>query len=250
LENIIGSAVRSNAEVNASVACGARFLRGGGAILGAAGLAVSAYGIAQTPSRQRGDVVRRQVVGFAGGLIGSEIAAGLLAVGAGLLAATPPGWVVIGVGLVGGIAGGIIADAVIFAPHYETIGRRMGAGYAVDPKRPLGGGAPAAGPTGVTVLPVIRRVVVTIQRTDTQLTLSCRAYLQAALSIGLSVERASAFARRHATAAGLRWLAGDPSPRTDAAMRSSDIAATAGSNVIFELSRVQRDELAALAAAL
>jgi hypothetical protein len=246
-EYILGSAVRANPEVTASVARGARFLRGGGAVLGVAGLAISAYDIVKAPPEQRANVAKRQAVGFAGGLIGSEVAVGLLSVGAGLLAATPPGWVVIGVGLIAGIAGSLIAERTFFPPHHEPIAKRMGAGYAIDPRHPQGGTGFAPGTTGPTVLPVIRQVIIAMQRSDTQATISRRAYFQAALSVGLPADQAGAFADRHASPTGLRWLSGDPSPRTDAAVRPSDIAAMAGKQVIFELSPMQRDELAALA---
>jgi hypothetical protein len=125
----------------------------------------------------------------------------------------------------------------------------MGAGYAVNPQQRGVGAGPAVGTTGTTVLPVIRQVEITIQRVDTQLTLSRRAYVQAALSVGLSAEQADAFAARYASPSGLRWMAGDPSPRTDATMRPSDIAVMAGKRVIFELNPAQRDELASMTAA-
>ena len=247
-EYILGSAVRSNAEVTASVARGARFLRGGGAVLGVAGLAVSAYDIAHAPAGQRGALAERHAVGFAGGLVGSEAAAGLLAIGAGLLAATPPGWVVIGVGLIGGIAGGVIADRIFYPPKHEPIARRMAAGYAIDPHHHYVGTGLTGDTKGPTVLPVIHQVIITVQRGDTQATLSRRGYFQASLSVGLTADQASAYANRHASATGLHWLAGDPSPSNDSTVRPSDIAATAGHRVIFQLNSDQREELAALAA--
>jgi hypothetical protein len=119
----------------------------------------------------------------------------------------------------------------------------------VNPQQREVGGSPGIGTTGTTLLPVIRQVEITIQRVDTQLTLSRRAYLQAAFSVGLGTEQANAFAARYASPVGLRWLAGDPSPRTDAVMRPSDIAVMAGKRVIFALNPAQRDELASLTAA-
>jgi hypothetical protein len=192
-------------------------------------------------------VAERHAVGFAGGLVGSEVAAGLLAIGAGLLAATPPGWVVIGIGLIGGIAGGVIADRIFYPPKYEPIAERMAAGYAIDPDHPYVGTGSTSRTTGRTVLPVIHQVVITVARGDTQATLSRRGCLQAALSVGLPADQAGAYANRHATATGLHWLAGDPSPRNDSTVRPSDIAATAGQRVIFQLNSDERKELAALA---
>lgn len=91
-ESILGSSTISNPKVNASIARAARHLRTGGAVLGVAGLAVTAVDIANTPAGQRGAVATQAGITFAGGLIGSEIAAGLVTVGAALLlGATPAG---------------------------------------------------------------------------------------------------------------------------------------------------------------
>jgi hypothetical protein len=244
---ILGSAARSNAEVNASVARGARQLRIGGGILGVAGLAVTAHDIYQAPPERRGAVAQRHAVGFAGGLIGAEIGVGLLAVGAGLLAATPPGWVVLAVGLIAGVAGSIIADRVFYPPEHEAIGNRMAAGYAVDPNRRYAPGGTTPGRIGPTTLPIISQVTLVVRANDDQATLSRRAYYQAGLSAGLPSSQAEAFADRHTSPTGLSWVAGDPSPRTGAAMSQADIAATAGRSVVFSLNSVQRNELVALA---
>jgi hypothetical protein len=246
-EDILGSAVRSNAEVTASVARGARFLRRGGAVLGVTGLAVSAYDIARAPAGQRGAVAQQQALGFAGGLVGSEVAAGLLAIGAGLFAATPPGWVVIGVGLVGGLVGGVISDRIFYPPKHEPIAHRMAAGYAIDPHHHYVGTGLTRHDTGPTVLPVIHEVVITVELGDTSATLSRRAHLQAALSVGLPKEQAVAYASRHASATGLYRVAGDSSLHNDSRVRPSEIATRAGQRVIFYLNSKEREELAALA---
>ena len=246
---ILKSAAASNAEVSASVSRGARYLKGGGAILGVAGLGVSAYQIYQAPPEQRGAVAERSAVGFAGGLIGGEIAVGLLTVGAALLVATPPGWIIMAVGLVGGIAGGIIADHVFYPPKEEPISSRLSRGYAIDAHRlssyqgplPLGSGA------GATSLPLIRQVTIVIQRNDTQTTLTYRGYFLAARSAGLSVDEANAFADRYTSASkNLQWISGDPSPKSSATVRAGDIAATVGKPVIFSLNDAVRGELTKL----
>ncbi len=246
-EHILGSAVRSNVEVNASVARGARFFRGGGAVLGVAGLAISVCEVASALPEQRGALVHRQAIGFAGGLIGSEIGVGLLAVGAGFLAATPPGWVVIGVGLVAGVAGGMISDRMYFPPDHKPLATRLGAGYAVDPRQHHAGAYYPSGTIAATTLPVIQQVTVTVEKGDSQMSISRRAHSQAALSIGLPAEQADAFARRHASATGMQWVSGDPSPTTDASVRLSDMAASVGRKIVFKLNTMQRDELAELA---
>ena len=221
-------------------------MRGGGAVLGVAGLALTAYQIAQAPPEQRVAVAERSAVGFAGGLIGAEVGAALLAVGAGLLMATPPGWIVLGVGLIAGIAGSLIADHIFYPPQYEPVARSLASGYAIDPRHPTRY-ASVSTDARSTLLPVITQVTLTIQRGDTQSLLSHRAQLQAALSVGLQQDQANAYADRNSSQSGLQWVSGDPSPKSDAAVRSSDISATVGKQIIFLLNASQRAELAGLA---
>lgn len=248
LERILQGASKSNAAVNADVANSARFLRRSGGVLAVAGLAITAHEVIQAPPAQRGALVQRQAVGFAGGLIGAEVGAGLLAVGCGLLATTPPGWIIIGVGLVAGVAGGMIADRVFYLEDYRPVEAQMRAGIAFDPRSPVLMPTITSGGIASTTLPVIRQVTIIVRGSDTQATLAHRAYLQAAASVGLPSAVQSDFAERHAITGGLSWVAGDPSPGNGAAMRAGDIAASAGKPVIFELSATQRAELASAAA--
>lgn len=106
-ENLIRSASTSNAGVDRSVARAARHLRLGGGVLGGLALAMSVREIAAAPAEQRGTIVKHQAVGLAGGLVGGEVMAGAAAIGLGLLMATPPGWLVLTIGLVAGIGGGM-----------------------------------------------------------------------------------------------------------------------------------------------
>lgn len=245
-EYILGSATRSNPEFNASVARGARLLRGGGAVLGVAGLSISAYDIWQTAPGQRLQVAERHGVGFAGGLVGAEVAGGLLAIGAGLLLATPPGWIVIGVGLVGGIAGSMIADRVFYPKEYQPAADQFRAGMVVDPQNPY---RKITRPVGIgnTTLPVVEQITLVVRSGDTPATLIRRANLQAAASVGLLPAQQSAFADRQGSTSGLTWISGDPTPHNDHAMRPTDLAVTAGKPIVFKLSPSQRSELAALA---
>ncbi|WBH16008.1 hypothetical protein [Sphingomonas radiodurans] len=137
---IIGSATRSNPGFNASVARGARILRGGGGVLAVAGLGVTAHDIWRAPANQRGAVAQRHAVGIAGGIIGAEVAAGLVMVGAGLLVATPPGWIIIAVGLVGGIAGSMIADHYFYPDNHQTAASTLASGRVLQctANNPLG----------------------------------------------------------------------------------------------------------------
>ncbi|GAA3725069.1 hypothetical protein GCM10022268_36320 [Sphingomonas cynarae] len=241
-ENMLGSATRSNPEYNAKIARGAKLLKGGGGVLAVAGLAVTAHDIWQAPADQRGKVLTRHGVGFAGGLIGAEVAGGLLTIGAGLLLATPPGWLVLAVGLVGGIAGGVIVDRLVYPEDHVPTATDLGNGMAVDPLRlPTKASSSRTG----TTLPVVEQIRIVVRRDDTPETIIQRASMQAAASVGLDAERQRAFADR--SGSNLIWRSGDPSPGTDRTMRGGDIAATAGQSVIFRLSDSQRSELAALA---
>ncbi len=247
-EALIGSATRSNAGVNESMARGARLLKGGGGVLAVAGLGLTAYDIYKAPPQQRGAVATRHAIGFAGGLVASEIGVGLLTIGAGLLLATPPGWVVLAVGLVAGAAGGIIADRIFYPDDYRPAAARLGAGIAIDPRRPGAGAAPGHGQQASTVLPMIERVDVVVKANDTQATLSRRAYRLAAASAGLPDDVQEQFAMRYASATGLSWIAGDPSPRNGPGLTRGDLAATTGQHIVFDLNAAQRAELAGLAA--
>lgn len=247
-EALIGSATRSNVGVNESIARGAKLLKGGGGVLAVAGLGLTAYDIYKAPQEQRGAVATRHAIGFAGGLVASEIGVGLLTIGAGLLLATPPGWVVLAVGLVAGAVGGYIADRIFYPDDYRPAADRLGAGIAIDPRRPGAGLAPGYGRQASTVLPVIDRVDIVVAANDTQATLSNRAYRLAAASAGLPADIQAQFARRYASATGLRWVAGDPSPRTGPGITQGDLALTAGRHIVCELNAAQRAELAGLAA--
>jgi hypothetical protein len=131
-EALLLSANRSNPAVTAAVARGARSLRFGGGVLSVIGLAASAGTIAAAPPEQRRRVAAEAGVGFVGGAVAGEVATGILMVGAALLAASPPGWLVIGVGLAAGIAGGNIATHYFFPEDHAPVANRMSSGRVVD----------------------------------------------------------------------------------------------------------------------
>lgn len=131
-EALLRSANTSNAGVNQSVVRGARALRFGGGVLAVAGIAVSAGTIAAAPPEERGRLAARTGVGIAGGFVAGEVATGLLMVGAALLLASPPGWLVIGVGLAAGVAGGMAADRIFYPEDYRPVGSQLGQGSTID----------------------------------------------------------------------------------------------------------------------
>lgn len=99
LRRVIGSAGRTNAGVDAAVLRSARTLRNGGVVLMVAGAGLTAYEYSQTPRAERGEFLRREGAAFAGGAIATGLATALL------LTFALPGLVVVGAGLLAGMAG-------------------------------------------------------------------------------------------------------------------------------------------------
>ncbi|MGH8083198.1 MAG: hypothetical protein ACREP7_21645 [Lysobacter sp.] len=64
----------------------------------------------KAPEAQKPRVASREIGGFLGGAVGSSIGTGLAVAGAGLLLGTPPGWVLIGAGIVGGAIVGYLGS--------------------------------------------------------------------------------------------------------------------------------------------
>lgn len=72
------------------------------------GASVGVHAVATAPPEERGRVAAEETGGFAGGALGGAAgtAGGVLV--AGLLVSNPAGWIVLGLGVVGGIGGGYI----------------------------------------------------------------------------------------------------------------------------------------------
>ena len=197
--------------------------RGGVPPLGLAGLAVSAYDIYSAPPGQRGKVAAHEGVDAVGGLIASEGAVGLLGIGAVALGlATPPGWVVLAVGLVAGIAGSYLADRAIFPEDYKPVMGRLGAGIAIEPNRRYAmDDAATHGLGGQIAVPTAQTgdtVQLTIGQTDTEATIARTALAHGCHNPPGSDRAAQdAFIRRFANspdlAPGARtWSSGDSFP--------------------------------------
>ena len=252
-ERILGSAVRDNVKVTADVARASKFLKRGGAALGLAGLAVSAYDIYSAPPGQRGKVAAHEGVDAVGGLIASEGAVGLLGIGAVALGlATPPGWVVLAVGLVAGIAGSYLADRAIFPEDYKPVMGRLGAGIAIEPnQRYAMDDAATHGLGGQIAVPTAQTgntVQLTIGQTDTEATIARTALRTAAQSAGLDRAAQDAFIRRFANspdlAPGARtWSSGDSFPRDGAPVQPNDFVRMRGQTIDWPLTADQLSEL-------
>jgi hypothetical protein len=100
LRRVIGSAGRTNATVDASVLRHARALRTGGTVLMVLGAGLTLREYQQTSTAERPEFIRREAAGFAGGAIAAGLATAVL------LTFALPGLVVVGLGLIAGVAGG------------------------------------------------------------------------------------------------------------------------------------------------
>lgn len=252
-QHILGRAVVDDAKTTARVAEAARFFRRGGAALGVLGLGVSAYTIATAPPEQRARVAEHEAVDFAGGLVMSEAAVGLLGVGAALLAATPPGWLIIGVGLVAGIAGSYIADRTFFPEDYRPVAGRLGAGVAIHPTRRYAMDDVATHGLANQVIapsaPLGDAVRMVVGPEDTEPTLAQRALRRAAQGAGLERGAQDAFVRRYANSpdlapGGRTWSTGAAGfPRDGAPVDPQDFIRLRGRVIDWPLTPEQLDDL-------
>jgi hypothetical protein len=127
-EYFLRGATKPNVEVTAQLMRGAQFLRRGGGILALAGVIVTEEEIRRAPAAQRAEIVEHEAAGFVGGFVAGEGAVGtVLAVSAAFALATPPGWILLGIGVVAGVVGSYAADRLLFhdrgADAVETIRR-------------------------------------------------------------------------------------------------------------------------------
>lgn len=106
LESVLKGATRSNKKITEQVVKATRFLRHGGAALSVLGIGLSAIEVCQAPPERRVDVAGEAFAGFAGGAVVGGVATAIL------VFAGPPGWVLIGVGFLAGVAGGIAGEAI------------------------------------------------------------------------------------------------------------------------------------------
>ena len=119
LERIAASAAKPNPAETTAILRGAKYLKGGGAVLFVGGIAITAYDIYSAPPEQRVEVAKEEGVGMAGGFAGSNVAVGvcfLLGVsGVGLIA----------VGLVAGVAGAYAAEKMYYAHTHSPAVRNL-----------------------------------------------------------------------------------------------------------------------------
>jgi hypothetical protein len=103
----VGSNVgKTNANVNSGVYRSARYLKAGGAIVMVAGLGLTYREYQKTPESQKAEFLRREAVSAAGGALASGLATAFM------VTTTAAGIVVVGVGLVAGVAGALAAEGI------------------------------------------------------------------------------------------------------------------------------------------
>ena len=86
------------------------FGKAGGVAGTGLGLYTAGKNVYDAPEPLKGQVVAQETGGILGGAGGSTLGTGLGVLGVGALAATPPGWVVIGGGILGGAIGGYLGS--------------------------------------------------------------------------------------------------------------------------------------------
>lgn len=123
LKQILRNVEKTNPAVDAAVLRNARYLKAGGAILMIAGAGWTLHEYSQTPDSQKAEFVRRESASFAG----SALATGVVT--AVLVTMSVSGAIVIGAGLVAGVAGGLLAEGVYRSLYGKTLlGQIKGSG--------------------------------------------------------------------------------------------------------------------------
>jgi hypothetical protein len=132
-EYMIGRAVAPNVAMTTRLLRGARFLKRGGGLLAVAGLILTEEEIRQAAPAERGEIARREAVGLAGGIVvGEGAVGGVLAVSAAFALATPPGWVLLSIGIVAGVVGSFAAERLYFHEDGASAVEAMGRGQPID----------------------------------------------------------------------------------------------------------------------
>lgn len=115
LRQLLRNVEKTNPKVNAGVLRNARYLKAGGAILMVAGLGWTYHEYQNTPEQLKGDFVRREAAAAAGGALASGLATAVL------VGLTASGVVVVGVGLIAGVAGALAAEGIYRSIYGESL---------------------------------------------------------------------------------------------------------------------------------
>jgi hypothetical protein len=132
-EYFLRGATRPNAEVTTQLLRGARFLRRGGGILALVGTVATEEEIRRAPPAQRAEIAKHEAVGFAGGFVAGEGAVGtVLAISAAFALATPPGWILLGIGVIAGAVGSYAAERIYFHDQGAEAVKAIERGHPVN----------------------------------------------------------------------------------------------------------------------
>ena len=107
---LVNKATQANPQATNAVLRAARYLRYGGPVVFLAGAGASAHELLTAAPELRPEIARRQAAGATGGAVLSGLAIGIALVGFGVA-----GPALIAVGLVAGIAGGIVGEQRYYA---------------------------------------------------------------------------------------------------------------------------------------
>lgn len=115
LRHIASTVGKTNANVNAGVYRSARYLKAGGAIVMVAGLGLTYREYQRTPDALKNEFLRREAVAAAGGALASGLATAFL------VTTSAAGVVVVGVGLVAGLAGALAAEGIYRSVYGDSL---------------------------------------------------------------------------------------------------------------------------------
>jgi hypothetical protein len=115
LLQVLRNVEKTHAGVDAAVMRNARYLKAGGAFLMVAGLGWTLMDYQRTPDHRKGEFLQREAATATGGAFASGLATAVL------VAASASGVVIIGVGLVAGMAGALAAEGLYHSLHGQSL---------------------------------------------------------------------------------------------------------------------------------
>jgi hypothetical protein len=115
LRHVASTVGKTNANVNSGVYRSARYLKAGGAIVMVAGMGLTYREYQKTPEPLKAEFLRREAVAAAGGAFASGLATAFL------VTTSAAGIVVVGVGLVAGVAGALAAEGIYRSIYGDSL---------------------------------------------------------------------------------------------------------------------------------
>jgi hypothetical protein len=119
LRKILNGATAPNVELSQTAVRGARYLSYGGKAIVVVSVATTGYRLLNTPQEELPRVMSEEAGSFIGGAVGAEAAVGLCLV----FGIVTGGWGLLGCGVLGGLAGGIVGAEAGNRLYYSTSSR-------------------------------------------------------------------------------------------------------------------------------